>query len=238
MEKPDETSINALDKYTMVDIFSLMEPLTVLDFCRSSPAFRKLCGSEIIWKLLLERHFPLFTEFEGDSYRRQYQALANGHVTIYYVLGNIYTKEDKRIYLNYPNVGEDIPVYEVKVSGLPLKTGSVRYLAASTGHSRGVYSSEKWLENFMLHTTLEGAADEVVETIYKSILDELRFFADLTYGAVNSATVTDAANEFELPVPLNIQHWSQFIIDNNSHSISFNSSNSVINGEVHKVTIS
>lgn len=200
------TAIAVLDADSLIEIFKNLPPKDTLAMCNSG-AIGDFCEDPALWTILMKAHFSDFDL--TDDPRAQYNALATGVVTTYNVAGAEGELFGDAI-LGYPTneEAEGHPLIKVKIRGLPLTNGSTKWVAYTWTRTVGRFSSdgEEFIEVF---NTEDQAITGALDSFYEVFLDELRYYADAEIGPVNNATVNQAAEELELPAPVNREVWAR-----------------------------
>ena len=231
-----KTTLTTLNDDSLIEVFKRMEPSSTLRLCQINDTFREFCNQAQLWRILMKAHFP---DFEmTDEPRIQYQALASNIETTYHLIGGLEDIGDlgEILYLTYRETEENegVPVWEIKVRGRPLANGVKKWVGMIAGETRQYFSTDSW-EEFDLYNTQEEAVDDILSRAYPIFLDELRLYADQEIGAVNNATIDDAAEELDIHNPVNMIEWKDWMMGGSGFYMDYNSS--TIRADVFEVTI-
>jgi hypothetical protein len=76
-----KVAFNILDQNALYNILEKLDPLSVLELCKTTKAFAKLCRQQSTFRRLMQKHYPEHP-LQRDL-KLQYMALALGKVTVY-----------------------------------------------------------------------------------------------------------------------------------------------------------
>ncbi|MFS8159531.1 MAG: hypothetical protein ACMG6E_04830 [Candidatus Roizmanbacteria bacterium] len=192
------SAFDVLPADTILHVLSFMTPVQVLALCDSTEGFRRFCQDETLFKELMKVHYPSFPIF-GTS-RSQYEAITRGDTTSYSAtLTDDYDVLNEELEL--PMVATDFNQGEggdlvIQLLGNPVTRDTNMFLLSKRKTDEYLTVTEN-----DLFAIREEAIEAFMTTGYNELLEELRIYADLEYGAVNNRTINAAAAATESPTP-------------------------------------